>query len=188
MIAYLTVICILGTCTICVSMFDAFSTPRFRPVRAGSFVALGLSGVIPATHFAIQVGFKPAIMDGSLGWLILMALLYIVGALIYAIRVPERCFPGYCDIWVGYATNLSHIWLRWECNWRKVIIELIFCVPCLAVPKSPDISRICCGCRICPLLWNLPTRGVSTGSRRLHAPTAAQFHSHWIVILLPTPL
>lgn len=29
-----------------------------------------------------------------------MGLLYILGALFYALRIPERWFPGKCDIWV----------------------------------------------------------------------------------------
>ncbi|KAM7539673.1 hypothetical protein Aperf_G00000033080 [Anoplocephala perfoliata] len=99
MVGYLSLICVLGITSICVAMFDAFATPRFRPVRAGSFIALGLSGIIPATHYAAVVGWKSAIEDGSLGWLILMGVLYISGALLYALRIPERCLSGYCDIW-----------------------------------------------------------------------------------------
>ncbi|KAM3185272.1 hypothetical protein ACTXT7_006704 [Hymenolepis weldensis] len=99
MVGYLSLICVLGVVTICVSMLDAFSTPRFRPVRAGSFIGLGLSGVIPATHYSAVVGWKSAVYDGSLGWLIIMAVLYISGALLYALRIPERCLSGYCDIW-----------------------------------------------------------------------------------------
>ena len=102
MVGYLTLICILGVATICVSMLDVFATPRFRSVRAGSFIALGLSGVIPATHYTTVAGWESATNDGSLGWLILMAVLYIGGAILYALRVPERCFPGRCDIWVGH--------------------------------------------------------------------------------------
>lgn len=68
----------------------------------GMFIALGLSGVIPALHFVISDGFDQAVNNASLGWLCLMAVLYIVGALIYAFRVPERIFPGKFDIWVSY--------------------------------------------------------------------------------------
>jgi predicted membrane channel-forming protein YqfA (hemolysin III family) len=67
----------------------------------GMYIALGLSGVIPAFHFVITDGFYHAVNYASLGWLVLMAVLYIVGALIYAFRVPERIFPGKFDIWVG---------------------------------------------------------------------------------------
>jgi adiponectin receptor len=31
-----------------------------------------------------------------------MGALYIIGAAIYALRVPERFFPGKCDIWVSF--------------------------------------------------------------------------------------
>ena len=39
--------------------------------------------------------------EQSLGSLITMAFLYIGGALLYALRIPERFFPGKCDIWVS---------------------------------------------------------------------------------------
>lgn len=98
-IAYLTLIFVLGSACIVVSLWDKFSEPQFRAVRAGVFIALGLSGVIPALHYVITDGFYHAVNFAALGWLALMAVLYIVGALIYAIRIPERFFPGKFDIW-----------------------------------------------------------------------------------------
>ena len=65
------------------------------------FIALGLSGVIPAMHYVITDGFHAAINFAALGWLVLMAILYISGALIYAFRIPERIWPGKFDIWVS---------------------------------------------------------------------------------------
>lgn len=112
MVGYLSLICVLGITTICVSMLDAFATPRCRAVRAGSFIGLGLSGIIPATHYATVVGWKSAVEDGSLGWLILMALLYISGALLYALRVPERCLSGHCDIWVRRLSSNTSLFVR----------------------------------------------------------------------------
>jgi len=64
------------------------------------FVALGLSGVIPAGHFVITDGLSHAFNYAALGWIMLMAFLYIIGAVIYAARVPERIWPGRFDIWV----------------------------------------------------------------------------------------
>lgn len=64
-------------------------------------MALGLSGVIPALHYVITDGFWHAIHKAALGWLVLMAILYILGAVIYAVRIPERIFPGKFDIWVN---------------------------------------------------------------------------------------
>lgn len=91
----------LGTAAIVVSMHRSFTAPPYRPLRAGVFMGLGLSGVIPCVHTTILDGFWPSVYDGSLGWLVLMAVLYLSGATVYAIRVPERLFPGRFDIWVS---------------------------------------------------------------------------------------
>lgn len=99
-ITYLVLIGMLGFSCIVVSLWDKFSTPQFRVVRAGMFIALGLSGLIPALHYILVFGSYKAFNVGALGWLILMAILYITGACLYAARIPERLFPGKFDIWV----------------------------------------------------------------------------------------
>ncbi|KAL4226246.1 Adiponectin receptor protein 2 [Mactra antiquata] len=96
---YLVSIIVLGTSCIVVSLFDKFASPAYRPLRAGLFIALGLTGVIPAVHFIIIEGLYPATFEYGLLNLIAMALLYIGGALMYAFRVPESIFPGKFDIW-----------------------------------------------------------------------------------------
>ncbi|MCP4349329.1 MAG: hemolysin III family protein [Desulfobacterales bacterium] len=58
--------------------------------------------MVPCVHYFVTDGFWSALYEASFGWLILMAVLYIAGALLYACRVPERFFPGKCDLWVGY--------------------------------------------------------------------------------------
>lgn len=123
---YLIVVCILGLAAITVSQCDFFATPQYRGVRAGRntttatalqwrcnvvmfydglssgvFVGLGLSGVVPTLHFVISEGLIKATTMGQMGWLLLMATLYITGACLYAARIPERFFPGKCDIWVS---------------------------------------------------------------------------------------
>lgn len=126
-IIYLCLIIVLGSTCIVVSMWDKFAAPQYRPLRAGAyekylaccscslalnmfywllftglFIGLGLSGVIPCVHYIIIEGFWKAVNYSSLGWLFLMAVLYITGAVIYAIRIPERLFPGKFDIWVSF--------------------------------------------------------------------------------------
>lgn len=98
-VIYLTVVSILGLASIITSLWDKFSQPNLRPVRAGVFMAFGLSGVVPAVHYIIMEGLLSKISQHSIGWLVLMGILYILGAIIYALRVPERWFPGKCDIW-----------------------------------------------------------------------------------------
>ncbi|KAG7455814.1 hypothetical protein MATL_G00245000 [Megalops atlanticus] len=105
---YLIVVCILGISAITVSQCDFFATPQYRGVRAGVFVGLGLSGVVPTLHFVITEGFLRATTMGQMGWLFLMATLYITGACLYAARIPERFFPGKCDIWF-HSHQLFHI-------------------------------------------------------------------------------
>ncbi|XP_071480682.1 adiponectin receptor protein 2-like [Diadema antillarum] len=96
---YLAAIIVLGILCLTVALRDSFNQPKYRSLRAGLYVALGLSGVIPAIHYVSINSFITAIEAGGLGWMILMACLYIIGAVLYAIRVPERFFPGKCDIW-----------------------------------------------------------------------------------------
>ncbi|CAB1419035.1 unnamed protein product [Pleuronectes platessa] len=105
---YLIVVCILGLSAITVSQCDFFATPQYRGVRAGVFVGLGLSGVVPTLHFVITEGLIKATTMGQMGWLLLMATLYITGACLYAARIPERFFPGKCDIWF-HSHQLFHI-------------------------------------------------------------------------------
>ncbi|KAG7332557.1 hypothetical protein KOW79_004391 [Hemibagrus wyckioides] len=96
---YLSVVCVLGIAAIIVAQWDRFATPRHRPTRAGVFLGLGLSGIIPTMHFTIAEGFVKATTVGQMGWFILMGAMYITGAGLYAARIPERYFPGKCDIW-----------------------------------------------------------------------------------------
>ena len=66
----------------------------------GVFVFFGLSGIAPATHYGVVNGWQKSLDEAAIGWLILMGILYITGALLYAARIPERFFPGKVDIWV----------------------------------------------------------------------------------------
>ena len=65
------------------------------------FVSLGCSGVIPCLHILNAHGITIALKQASLSWLMLMGVLYITGAILYATRIPERFFPGKCNIVVS---------------------------------------------------------------------------------------
>uniref|UniRef100_A0A8C5XTI4 Adiponectin receptor 1 n=1 Tax=Microcebus murinus TaxID=30608 RepID=A0A8C5XTI4_MICMU len=96
---YLSIICVLGISTITVAQWDRFATPKHQQTRAGVFLGLGLSGVVPAMHFTITEGFVKATTVGQMGWFFLMAMMYITGAGLCAARIPECFFPGKFDIW-----------------------------------------------------------------------------------------
>lgn len=107
-LVYLSVVIVLGITAVVVSLWDKFGTPKYRPLRVGVFTGFGLSGVIPAVHYIYSKGLISAFSHASFGWLCLMAFLYILGAALYALRVPERWFPGKCDI-LFHSHQLFHI-------------------------------------------------------------------------------
>jgi adiponectin receptor len=92
---YLSAISILTVIAIVVSLFEKFGTPQYRSLRAAVFLTSGLSGVVPGIHWFIGY-LEPEIM-WSFYCLVTQGALYVVGALLYAMRIPERWFPGRCD-------------------------------------------------------------------------------------------
>ena len=77
-------------------------------MRAGVFVSLGLSGVIPMLHTIIKNGPQISFGEGQIHWLILMALIYIFGATFYATRFPECKWPGRFDL-VFQSHQIFHV-------------------------------------------------------------------------------
>uniref|UniRef100_A0A7M4FUY5 Adiponectin receptor 1 n=1 Tax=Crocodylus porosus TaxID=8502 RepID=A0A7M4FUY5_CROPO len=132
---YLSIVCVLGISAIIVAQWDRFATPKHRQTRAGVFLGLGLSGVVPTMHFTIAEGFVKATTVGQMGWFFLMAVMYITGAGLYAARIPERFFPGKFDIWISS-------------------LEAI-------VPVASDLPCARGGCCLCPLLWGLKLARIS---------------------------
>ena len=66
----MSVVIVLGILAVVVSLWDKFGTPRYRPYRALVFIVFGLSGIAPATHYAVQNGWERSITEASLGWLV----------------------------------------------------------------------------------------------------------------------
>ncbi|RCN47585.1 hypothetical protein ANCCAN_06359 [Ancylostoma caninum] len=99
MIIYITMISVLGLLAMVVSLWDKFAQPKYRAFRAGVFVAMGLSAIFPAAHMLIVDGLEFMYKKASLVWMLSMGAMYIGGAAIYATRIPERWFPGKCDLW-----------------------------------------------------------------------------------------
>jgi len=98
-VVYLSSISVLGLAAIVVTMIDRFSSPMFRPVRALLFVCLGLFGLVPSIHFLLQKGWGTALVEASIHRVLIMGGLYILGAVLYGARIPERFLPGKFDIW-----------------------------------------------------------------------------------------
>ena len=106
---YLALTTTLGICTVNVSLMERFSEPNLRPIRAGVFMSFGLSGIIPGIHWVIsQDWWFSSSLRIAFACLVLMGALYITGALLYAMRIPECYFPGKCDIWF-HSHQIFHV-------------------------------------------------------------------------------
>ncbi|KJE96688.1 adiponectin receptor protein 1 [Capsaspora owczarzaki ATCC 30864] len=94
-----TGICVfLGTACIIISILPRFDTPRFRVHRMVTFLSFGVSGIVPGIHCIVVSGFMFQVEAAGIGYMLLMGALYITGAVLYAARIPERFFPGKCDL------------------------------------------------------------------------------------------
>ncbi|CAG8816858.1 36649_t:CDS:2, partial [Gigaspora margarita] len=95
---------------ICVALANKFRTPEFRWFRTGLFISMGLSAIIPLAHALIIYGIELCVNVISLNWVIVMGVFYIIGALIYGARIPERWFPGKFDIY-GSSHQIFHVFV-----------------------------------------------------------------------------
>lgn len=108
---YLVGVATLGGMSIWFSMDDKFGTAAYRPVRAIGFAAFGLFGIVPGFHWLSlhQDEFMASIdLKTSFISLITMGVLYILGASLYAARIPERFFPGKCDLFL-HSHQIFHV-------------------------------------------------------------------------------
>lgn len=71
--------------TIVAIFYPKFRSPEWRPLRAGMFVAMGLSAVFPVLHGLQRYGYRQMEQQISLSWMVGQGALYIAGAAIYAV-------------------------------------------------------------------------------------------------------
>jgi len=86
-----------GACATYVVLSPEYAKPTHRGARTGVFIALGLCAVVPVTQLVTMHGTMKVFSEMGFGWLLTSGTLYIVGALIYANRIPERIAPGKFD-------------------------------------------------------------------------------------------
>ena len=102
----------LGSVVVCSSTLflcldSRFTSVKHRPLRTFMFFLCGLYGVLPLAH--LSASNTPAQRLEGGGGLAVMGGLYITGALLYALRVPERwSSTGAFDL-VGSSHQLFHL-------------------------------------------------------------------------------
>ncbi|XP_066325105.1 heptahelical transmembrane protein ADIPOR2-like [Miscanthus floridulus] len=106
-VAYLSAITALGALVVAALLSPSCSSPRYRRLRAALFLAMGLSGVVPALH-ALWLNWGHAACYLALGLEVAMGLAYATGAWFYVSRVPEKWRPGVFDV-VGHSHQIFHV-------------------------------------------------------------------------------
>ena len=104
---HITIIGVLCVGCVVLSLWKKFGGHKYRPLRFATFVLFGVYGVIPSLHVALREGFEKHVIQAGTG-LIIMAGLYIFGAVLYVLRVPERFSPGKFNTWAS-SHQLFHI-------------------------------------------------------------------------------
>ena len=110
-IGYLSFMTIFGLVIFGVSLSNHFDKPEYLKLKGGLFLLLGISAGIALVHidqFPDSIGTfegKLSIRNYYIG-----GLCYIVGAVIYILRVPERFKPGIFD-YIGNSHNIFHLFV-----------------------------------------------------------------------------
>ncbi|SPO23243.1 related to Adiponectin receptor 1 [Ustilago trichophora] len=105
---YSVAISSLGALAMYVVLAPSYATPAYRPYRTAVFLVLGLSAVVPVAHVVQIYGYRTITETMGLRFLILSGALYVIGATLYAARVPERFAPGRFDM-VGASHQIFHV-------------------------------------------------------------------------------
>jgi len=90
-------------CVYYVCFTPGFEKPQYRSLRARLFANVSLVGVFPLAHMIFSFGFFHARVGLILYTLLFTISFYILGAVVYAMRLPEKFFPqsGHFDIWLS---------------------------------------------------------------------------------------
>ena len=92
---YNAVICTLSAITFTTTILPYFRDLRFRSLKTYLFLSLGFAGVVPLAHLVLHMGYIHFIVY----YLLAMGAFYVVGAIVYLFRIPERWWPGTFDLW-----------------------------------------------------------------------------------------
>lgn len=132
---YVALFLLLGGVCTKVTFDQKFSTPHYRPFRSLMFILFGLSGALPIVTAVSIFGFGEAFDRSNAVWLIAEGIFYILGACLYAMRVPERFthtdvndqllgqgHSGPFDL-IGHSHQIFHVMVvvAAYCHWKALV-------------------------------------------------------------------
>ncbi|KAJ1915577.1 hypothetical protein H4219_004243 [Mycoemilia scoparia] len=107
---YLTSIAALSLLGVTMTTSQRFQHPSLHWLRAVVFSGIALLGVVPVSHFIWIEGLEKATDAISLWYLAAMMGFYGLGALFYALHIPERWAPGKFD-YVLNSHQIFHVFV-----------------------------------------------------------------------------
>lgn len=85
---------------------------------------MGLFGVIPMIHATI-VNWNVPQRNITLGFESAMAFSYLIGAMFYATRVPEKWKPGWFDL-VGHSHQIFHVFVVMGALAHYIVVIILY--------------------------------------------------------------
>lgn len=107
---YLSGITIFGGITLILSLLNRFQTTKWRATRAICFSMLGMFGLVPWGHVVWQKVYLHPTVSRVMLLDAVMATCYVLGAAVYANRVPEKWFPGKFDLFF-HSHQIFHVFV-----------------------------------------------------------------------------
>ncbi|KAI1142711.1 HlyIII-domain-containing protein [Hypoxylon sp. FL0543] len=105
---YMTATAVLGIAGTILPWHPKFNGQDMAWLRVGFFVGLGATGFMPVFQIILTRGPAWALEFYTGSNLLKSLFVYVLGACVYASKVPERWFPGAFD-YCGNAHNLWHL-------------------------------------------------------------------------------
>lgn len=114
--------------------------PNYRKVRSLCFVSLGCYSLLVLMHIYTLDKFDNQFNAYMVWYWCGMAFFNILGAFLYASRIPERFYPGHFDFLVRFARFI--LFTIWPLGIFSSIISCM-CSYCRTIPLYRIISTVC---------------------------------------------
>lgn len=102
---YMTATCLFGISGVILPWQPIFNRADMRVYRVVFYATLGATGAFPVIQLCLTRG--PAWVGLFYAPVLKSVAVYLVGAVFYALQIPERWYPG-CFDWVGGSHNIFH--------------------------------------------------------------------------------